>query len=318
MLSEWFKMLLLKYCLVTCVGAYIALSPVYADVYTVGTTATINDMTSETESTTPADRTRTTIGIAEIVVCRISSNTWQDCDYNETTQQMVSDTIGDRTWSKTGSESANCTLAPPTGDSSTLTASKSPGSVTVTVTIHDSHTKYDDTTIEKTKAFTIIAPSSQTYSLDSNNPPWTSWSSGTKYLGAKSMFNATVQPTTVTFYYADLRENFGSGETDTWPDGSTWYGPTGPFPFSINQANEWAPDDTQSTGLYDSNKLYTGSVWQDFSPSVSIPLQYQNASGTWVTFYTPTATRNYYQSNRKSRVGVGGVTGSSQGPWQGP
>ncbi|MBN2456453.1 MAG: hypothetical protein JXB29_07980 [Sedimentisphaerales bacterium] len=72
----------------------------------------------------------------------------------------------------------------------------------------------------------------------------------------------------------------------------------------------------QKTGKYNSNKLYNGSSWEDFKPTFPIPIQYLNESSTWVTFHTATAGRNYYQSNQKTEVLVGGQTGGSQGPWQ--
>lgn len=294
-----------------------------ADTYTQGQLATLADMTSQTEATTPADRTRTTIGIAEKVTCQIDANTWSDKDCNVTKNTEEDDTtlgiLTSRIWSKSGTQAANSSLSTTTGDSTILTASKSPGSVTVTITVPDSAaTQFKDPDIVKTKEFTIIAPEdSLTYTKVSDSPTWTAWASGDKYLGARALYTVRLAPATVSFYRASIRENFGTGKTDTWPDGSTWAGPTGTVgPVTPTQANLMG--DEQKAGLHNSNKLYDGATWKDFAASFPIPFEYLNAASVWTAFTTATGTDSYTHADRKAVVGVGGKPSSSQGPWQNP
>jgi hypothetical protein len=171
-----------------------------------------------------------------------------------------------------------------------------------------------------TITFSVIAPSSLTYEKDYENPPWATWSSGIKYLGASMHLNVTVNPTSVSFVNAAIQENFGLvGTTSVWPDGTIWYSPTGIFgPVYLLDGNIVAYGDLQESGLYDSNKLYTGSQWMDFCSTNPIPIEYLNDLGIGVEFYTSTAIREYYQADRKSVVGVGGIESVRQGPWQGP
>jgi hypothetical protein len=287
-------------------------------IYEQHTESSIGDMTSETVATTPADRTRTTIGIGEEVVCRIDSNSWEDKDCEKIDDgpwTEVNDTIGDRVWACSTGGTVN-----PSGvtedDSTTLTADKSPDPVVVVlVHVYDSEEKFDDDYIEKTKTFEVIAPDSSTYVKNSDAPTWTAWTSGTKNLGARTLYDVTEGPTTVSFYNVEFREHF-TGETDTWPSGATWYAPSADVYFGVNQANQ--STDEQKTGLYDSNNLYTGSEWEDFSPSFSIYLQYKNQAGVWTGYNTVPATRNYYHSDRTASVGVDGEEGGNQGPWQSP
>jgi hypothetical protein len=61
----------------TLSAALLTSTSIYPDTWTQHEQATIDDMESETEATTPADRTRTTIGIGEKVTCSIDPDTWQ-------------------------------------------------------------------------------------------------------------------------------------------------------------------------------------------------------------------------------------------------
>jgi hypothetical protein len=301
--------------LVVLLISLVFVIPTSAVTYTQQTQSTIDDMTSETVATWPIDRSRTTIGIGEEVVCSIDSSTWTDKDCRNYTEE-VSDTIGDRVWACEGNG-----LITPTGvtssDSTTLTADKSPGICAVVVNVYDSKTKYSDGYISKPETFTVIAPTYQIYYKDYDDPTWTAWSSGTKYMRTRTVYKPVVQPTSVSFANVDFQENFGDGETDTFPDGSTFFWPFGQYPFDPDQYNQWS-DTHYSGGPYSIDRLYTGSEWQDFSPRNSIPLQYKNESATWVTFDTPSGGHDFYYLTGKSRSIPGGVAGGLQGPWQAP
>ncbi len=300
-------------------GAYYALGD---DDYEQWTVSTIGQMTSATVKAAPsgAPATRTTIGIGEKVVCSIDSGTWSDLDCNTTKNEVEIDEIGNRVWAS----GAGCTLNP-TGvtesNTTTMTADKDPYAVLlVLVHVYDSGDRFDDDYVQRTIQFESIVPTSHTYTKHSDNPPWTwtPWTSGVKHLGARTYYTVTLNPTSVCFSYCEFRESFGTPATDTWPDSSTWTGPSGDYPWSVNDLNQWTVPDEQATGLYSSNKLYTGTVWQDFSPTFSIPMQYKNQSGTWVDYWSAPAGRNYYHADKTSTVTVGGEPGSSQGPWQAP
>ena len=308
---------LLRLSLIWALSAVAPATILRADTFTEKTQATIHDITSQTEATTPTTRTRTTIGIGEKVTCSIDPSSWVDKDCDVTTNTIVDDAMGTVAWTKSG---AGGSINNATGNSTDLTASKTPAGVTVIATIPDSGAKYSDAPIVKSKAFTVIAPTSLTYTKNADTPPWTAWTVGDKLLGARTTYNVVVNPTTVSFYKASIQENIATA-TDHWPDGSAWtktavvVGPVTP-----TQANE--ATDTQSRGLENSSKLYSDldSAWEDFSPDFPISIEYQDATGGWVNFTTPTATRDYTQADRKTKVGVGPagapVQGSAQGPWQ--
>jgi hypothetical protein len=298
-------------------GSFLCFSA-HAVTYTQCSDAWIDAMTSQTAATTPANRARTTIGIGEEVTCSINASTWSDWDRANGTP--VQDTIGYRVWGCSPTGTVN-----PSGstysDSTGLTAKKTAGTCTVGVNVFDSEAKFCDSPIYRSIVFTIIEPEMISYSFSHDDVlGWTAWSSGTRYLGAHSWFSVTVNPTSVSFYNVGFQENFGTGETHTWPDGTTWDGPTGVIgPVSPTYANGMG--DEQQTGLYNSSKLYNGSTWQDFFPSNSLPWEYVGDTGA-VPFYTCGAFRHYYQSSRETQVGVGpsggAEWGGSMGPWQAP
>jgi hypothetical protein len=165
---------------------FIVAPGLFADVYTQRTQATIGTMTSSTSVSAPdgtTPDTRTTIGIGEVVTCSINPATWSDLDCNLTKNRIESDTIGERVWGCTSGGEVN-----PSGvtssNSTTLTADMDTGSPKVAVHVYDSENKYDDTPAYTSINFTVIAPGGTFYFKigDDPDPPWISWSSGTKYL----------------------------------------------------------------------------------------------------------------------------------------
>ncbi|MFC1780793.1 hypothetical protein ACFLZ8_00835 [Planctomycetota bacterium] len=307
----WFKNAFVIFMMI-----FIFANTTFADWYSQYELSYIDDMESETvlEAPDSTSNSRTTIGIGEQVVCSIDSSTWEDLDCRNG-WEIVEDTIGDTVWGAVGAGTVT-----PSGttqsDETTLTAGMSPDSCLVTVDIYDSGDRWNDTVILDEILFNIIAPSSQTYSKDHDAPTWTTWTSGPWYMAARTYFNATVQPLSVCFVNAEFQENF-AGETSTWPDSDTFYHPSGTFPFVINALNRWNPDDEHFTGgPYVIDKLYTGSAWQDFTPENDLPLQYENESSSWITFYTATMVAEFYYETGEALAGVEGSEGGLQGPWQ--
>src|SRR5260370_32522328 len=111
-----------------------------AQTYLPGPPSSVGDILHQTVETIPLPLTRTDIGIGEQVTCRIDPATWQDTDYMVTAsgQVPVQDTpMGTVTWTAAGQG----TVAPLTGNSTTLTAMMDPGAVTVNASVADSRTK---------------------------------------------------------------------------------------------------------------------------------------------------------------------------------
>ena len=190
------------------------------------------------------------------------------------------------------------------------------GSPKVAVHVYDSKNKYDDTPAYTSINFTVIAPGGDVYTKDDDLEMWTSWSSGTKYLGAGTDYYILVYPVSVSFSNADIYENFGAGQTGTWPDGSSFPFPSGySGPVSPNSDNMLG--DTVYGGLFNSNKLWTGTQWQNYNPSFPIAIQYAAEVG-YRTYNAVTADHSYYHSDRTASVAIDGVSGGTQGPWQAP
>src|SRR5260370_33439112 len=126
-------------------------------VYVPGPAPTIGALTSQTVAAIPLPRTRTTIGVREQVTVSVDAASWNDVDYQGTAsgQVPVQDAMGTVTWSVIGGLG---TVAPLTGNSTTLTAPKRGGACTVAASIADSRTKGLDDAIQKTIHFTVKEP----------------------------------------------------------------------------------------------------------------------------------------------------------------
>ena len=190
-------------------------------IYEQLTESSIDDMTSETVATLPTNRSRTTIGIGEEVVCEIDSDSWEDKDCKKVDDGPwtdVNDTIGDRVWAC----SSGGTVSPSgvtSSDSTTLTADQSPDICVVGVDVYDSEDKYDDDEIYKSKTFTIIAPDGLTSTLDNDNNSIGTAGPPNNQIGCSADFLCTVSPTSVNFYNASFQENIPDYNW-TWPDGN--------------------------------------------------------------------------------------------------
>ncbi|MCY2951883.1 MAG: hypothetical protein NTU53_07880 [Planctomycetota bacterium] len=288
-------------------AGWSGLSPAHADTYSANVAPTLGAMTSETVATTPATRTRTTVGLAEPVVCTIDSSTWADKDCNDTLNTIVDDSIGTRQWSASGAGTVSPTTAG-TNDSATMTAHKSPGSVTVTVTVKDSETKYNET-LTKTKTFTVIAPTGESATVSSNSPYG---AAGTNTIGACTVFLVTMNPTTVNFSYGTYRENIAA-QAYTWPDGTNETFPATVLPIPVNTSNQF--NDTFGSGTAPIGRLWQSGAYVGYTHTVSVPREYENQAGTWVNYTTITWKAVYAASNQKATMSFNTASGSAQGPY---
>ena len=277
------------------------------DTYTQATQATVGNITSQTVATTPANRARTTIGIGEEVDCSIDQATWADTDCNVTQGQVENDTIGTCTWSVSGAG----TLSTTTGFSTRLTAHQSPGTAVVEAVVKDSQTKYNES-VTKTKSFSIIAPNGETATVKQNTG--LGLALGNNQIGSETIFAVTVQPTTVSFYRASLRENIPNINF-TWPDGTADTFTARILPIPQDMANQY--DDQFGYGPDPIGRIRQGAAFVNFTINIPVPREYRNQSGLWVVYTTVPSKSEYRGADQKSRQHFNAAAiGSWQGPWQ--
>jgi len=245
---------------------------------------TVFKIKSQTVATTPADRSRTTIGISEWVTC--------------STDPSIS-----VEWSVVGGGLVD----PYSGTSTTFKASKSPSNPVV-------HAQKDGA--DCTLSFTVIAPTGLTFSfygdvaLGTPGPP-------NNYIGAISQYTCTIQPTTVSFYNANFQENIPL-QNYTWPDGTNdSYGPV-TCEYGVTQSNQCT--ESSSSGLDPIGRIYTSGSYVNFEYVINVPEQYKNQNNVWVNWYsTENHDHEYRGSDQKARSEVHGdntASGGWQGPWQ--
>lgn len=295
-------------------------------IYKQNTESDIGGMTSETEATLPADRSRTDIGIGEVVKCKIDSNSWTDTDCEKVDDgpwTEVNDTIGNRVWACSSGGEIN-----PSGvtqsDTTTLTADLSPGSCVVDVNVYDSNSKYVDDVLNRSRTFTIYEPNGMNVSFNSDIPPWTP---GNKRMGAKSKFLCTVLPTKVNFYNVDFQEDIPAQGPWTWPDGNDFNLPAKTLGWkvkTINGGHNRTWDTVTSTytlepiSRLDGNPDPNITDYNDFSFERLIPEDYLNESNNWVCWLPDEKhPREYKGTNKQARVGIK-ATNTAWGGWQGP
>jgi hypothetical protein len=244
---------------------------------------------TQTVSTSPANRDRTTLGIGELVNC------WTEGGIEVN-------------WEASGGGS----VTPAYNDSTTYTAPKSPATPTV-------HAKLD--TADCTVNFTVIAPDGQTSEWDSDHPLG---DSGGEYIGAASWFKVTVLPTTVSFHYASFRE-YIPAQGWTWPSGATEnYSAQAGAPYSVNLANLWDSDHC-AEGVGFGNYiglLYDGQAYVYHTHTLNMTHEYKNDANEWVSWYPIQGHFSEYresdQAGRLKRIAGNTAEGSWQGPYESP
>ena len=289
--------------------------------YTQASVATVGAMTSQTVATAPSNRSRTTLGIGEEVTCSIPTGTWSDTDCNASTNTIEVDTIGTITWSV----SSGGTLSSSTGASTVLTAeiSATPPSPTVTATIKDSQSKYNDTTITKNMIFTIAVPSGVTVTAVMDD--YSHWSTrGNAYVGCSTLFDLHLTPLTVNFYNVSFREDVPA-YTYTWSDGST--DPTAQhyvtYAVTTNPSTgiHYGFLDLVDLGLKPVTALVGLPATSFLTFTIPIPHQFQNDGGIWVLFLAGTDNthiKSFDRSTNEGRSSVQGASSTVHGGWIGP
>jgi hypothetical protein len=102
--------------------------------------------------------------------------------------------------------------------------------------------------------------------------------------------------------------------------GETGSSPSDQVPFTVGKNNDDRTDHI-TTGSSDSyDKLFNGTAHVGFSFTVNVPLEYQNASGSWVEFMSGTANSHDRIFNASGGCSLK-ATGSNfkqsayRGPW---
>jgi len=311
-------------------GTFASSSVLWSDDWEADEAPYIGEMTSETEIPLNDDKpqgtpdTRTTIGIAEKVTCSIDEATFLDKDCNLTTQQIDCDTIGTRTWSKTGTQAANCTLSDPVDDSVVLTASESAGAVTVKVIVKDSQTRPNASEqTERTKQFTILAPNGEDAEPDQEQG-W-NFVAGNDRVGAQGEWAYRVLPDTVSFKHAKFKWVREAQVFDKWPNGGNHTIAADTGNSMVNKYNYFcfegeAPDHFKwhedEGGPRPKAILMSGGQYQNYTYTVHIKAKYQNAADQWVEYKDRTLSVEYQASNLKCRLKF--LDESAEVEWQGP
>jgi hypothetical protein len=236
---------------------------------------------TQTAATTPADRTRKTIGIGEKVKCS-------------------TDPATAATWSVSGGGA----VSPAAGNSTTFTAKLGPSKPTVKATVGGT-----DLTVD----FDVVAPNGLTSTV-SSNPGLGTKGPPNNQIGFETIFECTVEPTTVSFSNVEFRENIPKNNW-TYPDGTAdSQGPT-VVPWRAKSGNK-TPDDV-STGLEPIARLSDGTKNVAFGFTIKVPEDYKNDAGTWVNWLPNEEHYKEFDATGKGR-GTLKATNNASGAWQGP
>ncbi|MBP7652844.1 hypothetical protein KA977_05435 [Candidatus Dependentiae bacterium] len=245
------------------------------------------EIVSEAVSPVPTDRSRTVIGIGEIINLKI------------TPEFEVK-------WYCSGDGKLNAGQGE-IKKNVELTANKSLSASSATV-------RAEIGLKTKTKVYTIELPQEIYFSkmfdypLGIDGPP-------NNYIGAKTEFEITVTPTTVSFKNVKFHENIPSIYV-SWPNNTQTYIGGRIVDWDVGFDN--LGTDMVSTGYYSSSKLLSGASYVDFSFGNSFPDEFETDDGDWVPFFNCSYFDLYY-SNLEAKVKVYGANndeGGLQGPYQ--
>ena len=135
------------------------------------------------------------------------------------------------------------------------------------------------------------------------------------YIGCDTTFECTVTPTTVTFRYAELRENI-PGEDWQWPDGTDDSWPAGLEPWTVDGDNK-ASDHCVLANCFRS-LLWNGDEYESEAITVRVPEEYKNESDVW-TSWLPDETHPF-EFRAVDQYGRASLSATNQafGSWQRP
>jgi hypothetical protein len=245
---------------------------------------------SETQATIPNDRTRTKLGIGEEVTVSAAKTV---------------------TWSVAGGGS----VSPIGGKNTIFTASKSRSRPIVKATVGKNACIL---------GFSVIAPNGMKYSADNADAGGWPHTLGppNNFIGNGRAFPITIQPTTVSFYNVEFREN-KPGNTIKWPDGTVEKKVSAGKPTFDVLYNNGGASDSITSGKRPYSRLFDPikKNYVQFTYTINVPLEYKNQIGKWTKFMA--GKKNYHDKMFSAAGGcalkaVGNNTETSQyrGPWQ--
>ena len=178
---------------------------------------------------------------------------------------------------------------------------------------------------------TILAPTSIVYtSYIENWDLYQVMATGTNMIGLQGLFQAQVAPLTVSFTNAQIREN-PTQQIFTFPCGSDALEVSnGPYPpFQVDDTDEYSRPLLNAwvdkIGFFPTKPITdlisaNTRVMTNFSATISVPLEYQDANGNWHNFYTHTSCINISATGVTTlSAGAPGAVISSpptnSGPW---
>lgn len=239
-------------------------------------------ITSETSATFPANRTRRLLGLGEVVTLR--------------TSPAVA-----ASWSLTGAGA----IAPANGDSTTFTAPQDRGKSVVTAEVGgEAHTA----------SFTTIRPNGMTSKVNSHPLPGVLGPPNNR-MGARTVFDCTVLPVSVSFDFARFRENIPRREF-TWPDGTDDVRPAEIVDWTTTNN---VTQDQVTAHLEPIARLTKGGKEKNFFIHISVPEEFQDDAGNWIPWLPNEKHLREYIAGGKARAtmeATNNVAGTWQGPWQ--
>jgi hypothetical protein len=298
---------------VACLALCCA-SPVFAVTYMPGPPPTYT-IGHQTVALMPSSRERTIIGIGEQVECWISK--WSDTDimFDNDTQTNVQDAMGEVDWYVEGRGTVN----PAVGSITTYTVplSRTDDSASVCAVAHDSGTKWLDSGLVRQVSFNIRIPTGTSPYFNSDSP---FGPVGPNFIGAMSDFKVQILPNSVNFDAVSFQENIPR-QTFTFPDRTPYVRPAAVVPFTTGNNyinNSLQPNvsvDAVSTPIDPATRLNNGEKNVNCTFDVQVPHEFLSSSG-WTPFTTETHSRVYTGATLKCHVGINGVNGGDEGPYQ--
>jgi hypothetical protein len=183
-----------------------------------------------------------------------------------------------------------------------LTASHNPSQASVHATVGE---------LEMVRDFAVIPPSGITLLSSQDYPLGTP---GRHSIGAETWFLGAVEPSTVSFHWAEFRENIPETAW-TWPDGTAeTFGPT-IKEWNVLEGNFLT--DTCRDGLRPIGRLWNGQAYVPFTWTAQVPEDYRNEGGQWIHWFTEQGPNEYSGADQSTRLGMV-ANNTKYGSWQGP
>ena len=203
------------------------------------------------------------------------------------------------TWMATG----NALPMPPSGTQTTLTAPFTPGPFTIRA--------FRNGVVCQQLSFDVLAPDSEDCTLLADvgygalGPP-------SNRIGARSKFECTIMPNTVSFVNANFIED-AMAVSWTWPDGATGNHPLASLLYTYGASNRTI--DEVGSGTFSTQRLAGAAPGFILRYDRQLQLSYFTDGGTQ-PFHSQVHPRQFRAVDAKARVGIDSIYGEWQGPWQ--